>query len=92
MTTNTIENIDTSLVNATSVADSARRALSGAAENALHRLRAATTGTKSIMAELEHRFNSAAKGADGVVRDHPYRVLVATVVLTGIAAIIWARR
>lgn len=92
MNTNTIENIDSAIVNTTSVADSARRALSDAAGSARHRLQAATTGAKSVMAELEHQFNSAAKDADGVVRDHPYRVLVATAVLTGIAAIIWARR
>lgn len=92
MNTNTNENMDSSLVNATSVADSARRALSDAAENARHRLQAVTTATKYVTAELERRINCAAKDADGVVRDHPYRVLVVSAVLAGIAAIIWARR
>ena len=92
MNTNTIENMDSSLVNATSVADSAGRALADAAEKARHRLKAATTATKSVTAELERRINSAARDADGVVRSHPYRVLVVSAVLAGIAAIIWARR
>ena len=92
MNTNTIENVDSRLVNASSVADSARRALSDAAENARHRLQGATTATKSVTAELERRINSAAKDADGVVRSHPYQVLVVSAVLAGIAATIWARR